>query len=142
MTPSGSSQPKPGLQSPRASWAPLPIADPGLVAKLTSALKLPETVCSVLAIRGISDVSEAKSFLRPRLDQLQDPSTLFDGPRAAERITDAIKIGETILVHGDYDVDGICATALLTRWLRSFGGNVIPFVPHRLPDGYGWPDGC
>jgi len=136
VTPSGSSQPKPGLQSPRASWAPLPIADPGLVAKLTSALKLPETVCSVLAIRGISDVSEAKSFLRPRLDQLQDPSTLFDGPRAAERITDAIKIGETILVHGDYDVDGICATALLTRWLRSFGGNVIPFVPHRLRDGY------
>ena len=136
MTPPGSSQSRPGLRSPKAVWADTPVADSGLVAKLTSALKLPETVCSVLAIRGISDVSEAKRFLRPHLDHLQDSSALFDGPRAAGRIADAIKTGERILVHGDYDVDGVCATALLTRWLRSFGGNVTPFVPHRLRDGY------
>ena len=136
MTPSGSSQPNPGLRSARAVWVDPPIADSGLVAKLTSALKLPGRVCSVLAIRGMSDVSKAKHFLRPRLDQLRDPSSLCDGPRAAERIVDAIKKGERILVHGDYDVDGICATALLTRWLRSLGGDVVPFVPHRLRDGY------
>jgi single-stranded-DNA-specific exonuclease len=90
----------------------------------------------VLASRGLSDVEEAKRFLRPRLEDLHDPSELADGPRAAERIARALSSGEPILVHGDYDVDGICGTALLTRWLRSLGGTVVPFVPHRLRDGY------
>src|SRR5690606_18549930 len=55
---------------------------------------------------------------------------------AVERIVRAIRAGESILVHGDYDVDGICATALLVRALRMMGGRPIPFVPHRLRDGY------
>jgi len=106
------------------------------VRALASGLSLPEPVCSVLAVRGVTDVEEAKRFLRPRLEHLYDPASLADAPRAAERIVRAIRAGETILVHGDYDVDGICATALLTRWLRSLGAQVVPFVPHRLRDGY------
>lgn len=78
----------------------------------------------------------AKRFLRPRLDHLGDASRLADGPAAALRIADAVRNGETILVHGDYDVDGISAAALLTRFLRRHGGDVVPFVPHRLRDGY------
>jgi len=93
-------------------------------------------VCSLLIVRGHAAVEDAKRFLRPRLEHLHDPSSLADGPRAAERITQAIASGETIFVHGDYDVDGICATALLTRWFRSLGGVVVPFVPHRIRDGY------
>ena len=55
---------------------------------------------------------------------------------AAERIVGSIDSHQTILVHGDYDVDGISAAALMTRWLASLGGKVVPFVPHRLRDGY------
>jgi single-stranded-DNA-specific exonuclease len=90
----------------------------------------------VLASRGITAAPDAKRFLRPRLDQLHDPDTLADGARAAERIARAVRAGEVILVHGDYDVDGICAAALYTRWLRFLGAKVVPFAPHRMRDGY------
>jgi single-stranded-DNA-specific exonuclease len=103
-------------------------------------LRLPRTICSVLAVRGFDDVEEAKHFLRPTLDHLHDPENLADGPIAADRIARALRDGETIFVHGDYDVDGICATAILTRWLRSLGGTVTPFAPHRTRDGYDFRD--
>tara|TARA_B100000929_G_scaffold290372_1_gene283732 strand:+ start:246 stop:1778 length:1533 start_codon:yes stop_codon:yes gene_type:complete len=61
---------------------------------------------------------------------------LADAEIAAERIVRSIDSHQTILVHGDYDVDGISAAALMTRWLASLGGKVVPFVPHRLRDGY------
>ena len=99
------------------------------------ALRLPEAVCAVLAVRGRSEPEAAKRFLRPRMDQRSDPALLADGPAAAERIARAVRDGERIFIHGDYDVDGICATAILTRWLRSLGGTVTPFVPHRVRDG-------
>jgi single-stranded-DNA-specific exonuclease len=107
---------------------------------LTDALRLPEAVCAVLAGRGHADPEAAKRFLRPLLAHLHDPALLTDGPEAAERMARAVREGESILVHGDYDVDGICATALLTRFLRSRGANVTPFVPHRLRDGYDLSD--
>jgi single-stranded-DNA-specific exonuclease len=93
-------------------------------------------VCSVLVARGHDEPERAKRFLRPRLEHLNDPALLAGGSAAAERIAQALRGGETIMVHGDYDVDGICATAVLTRWLRSLGGRVHAFVPHRLRDGY------
>src|SRR6185503_14264055 len=77
----------------------------------------------------------AKRFLRPRLDQLNDPATLGDLGVAVDRIVRAIRERETILVHGDYDVDGISSTTILTRTLRWLGGTVVPFIPHRS-DGY------
>lgn len=107
-----------------------------MVEELSVALQLPQTLCSVLVARGHVTSELAKRFLRPRLDHLHDPALLTDGRRAAERICGAIRADETIFVHGDYDVDGICATALLTRWLRDLGADVTPFVPHRLRDGY------
>lgn len=124
------------LRPPDARWSSPVAPDPSVVARLSEALKLPTPICAVLAVRGHSSKDDAKRFLRPRLEHLHDPSTLADGPRAADRIVVALEGGETILVHGDYDVDGICATALLTRWLRALGGRVVPFVPHRLRDGY------
>jgi single-stranded-DNA-specific exonuclease len=86
--------------------------------------------------RGYGEPDEAKRFLRPKLSDLGDPTLLADADTAADRIAQAVRANETVFVHGDYDVDGICATALLTRWLRSLGGTVVPFVPHRLRDGY------
>jgi single-stranded-DNA-specific exonuclease len=129
------------LRPPARDWLLPEPPDPDTVRTLTEALRLPDAVCSILARRGLTDPDEAKSFLRPQLERLHDPSLLADGAVAAARISSAIQDGETILVHGDYDVDGICATALLTRWLRSLGANVVPFVPHRLRDGYDFGPG-
>jgi len=106
------------------------------VARLVDELRLPEPVCRLLAARGHHVPDGAKLFLRPRLEQLHAPEGLLDLDRAVGRVVRAVRAGETILVHGDYDVDGICATTLLTRALQALGGRVVPFIPHRLTDGY------
>ncbi len=124
------------LRPPEHDWVLSEPPDEEAVLGLLEALRLPRTVCSVLVTRGFAVPDDAKHFLRPRLEHLHDPALLADGPAAAERIAAAIRAEDTILVHGDYDVDGICSTALLTRWLRSLGGRITPFVPHRLGDGY------
>jgi single-stranded-DNA-specific exonuclease len=84
----------------------------------------------------MADPGAVRAFLRPRLEHLHPPAALPDAHVAADRILRAIDDGETILVHGDYDVDGVCAAALLTRWLRRLGGKVVSFVPHRTEHGY------
>jgi single-stranded-DNA-specific exonuclease len=128
--------PASGIAPPDARWAEAPPADRRVVDRLSDGLHLPRALCAVLAARGHTDVEDAKRFLRPQLDQLADPALLVDGEVAAERIARALKGGERMLVHGDYDVDGICAAALYTRFLRAQGGDVVPFAPHRLRDGY------
>lgn len=118
-------------------WRPAPPPPDGdLVAGLARELRLPEPLCALLACRGHGDPSAAKAFLRPSLDDLHDPGSLLDLAPALDRIRFAIDHGECILVHGDYDVDGICAAALYTRLLRRLGARVAPFVPHRMRDGY------
>jgi single-stranded-DNA-specific exonuclease len=110
-------------------------ADPAAVEALCRELKLPPLLCRLLVSRGFGDVEAAKRYLRPKLEHLHDPSTLGDLDRAVERIVRAIRGKEMILIHGDYDVDGICSTTILTRTLRWLGGSVTPFIPHRS-DGY------
>jgi single-stranded-DNA-specific exonuclease len=105
------------------------------VAALQDALLLPEAVCHLLAARGHGEPESAKRFLRPRLDMLAPADTLHDLPRAVSRLAEAIRAGETIFVHGDYDVDGMASTALLTRgvaraWCRE-GGAFCSQSTHR-----------
>jgi single-stranded-DNA-specific exonuclease len=114
--------------------------DPAIVRSLCDELLLPEPICRLLAVRGHSLADAAKRYLRPRLDHLLPPAQLLDLARAVERLVLAIRRGETILVHGDYDVDGISSTALLTRAFRALGANVVPFIPRRLADGYDLTD--
>lgn len=109
--------------------------DEAAVAALASELQLPLPLCRLLHLRGYGP-ADARVFLKPRLDQLHDPLLLAGAAAAVERIAHAVRAGERILVHGDYDVDGICAAALYTRVLRSLGADVEPFVPHRMRDGY------
>ena len=109
--------------------------DSEAVSRLCTELNLPALLCRLLAARGFLDPEIAKRYLRPRLEHLHDPSTLGDMDRAVDRIVRAIRNRETIFVHGDYDVDGICSTTILTRTLRRLGGIVVPFIPHRS-DGY------
>jgi single-stranded-DNA-specific exonuclease len=119
---------------PRWVVAPAPPAD--RVRAVAEALGLPVALAALLVQRGHDDPDRARRFLKPSLDDLSDPHTLLDLDRAADLVAAAVKNGETILVHGDYDVDGQCATALLTRALRAAGAKVVPFLPHRLRDGY------
>ncbi len=106
------------------------------VRAFARALKVPESLAVLLLQRGIASTAQAKDFLKPSLESFSDPFSLRDMDVATALIGGAVRAGETILVHGDYDVDGQCAAALLTRVLRAAGANVVPFVPHRLRDGY------
>jgi single-stranded-DNA-specific exonuclease len=125
---------------PRARWILPTDPDSALVARLQDELHLPAAICRLLAARGFVVPADAKSYLRPRLDQLHDPSCLADLDRAVERLVRALRDGETILVHGDYDVDGICSTTVMVRTLAALGGNAVPFIPSRLTDGYDLTD--
>jgi single-stranded-DNA-specific exonuclease len=110
--------------------------DPGRTRALAAALGIPERLAALLVQRGMGEPALARAFLRPELAGLSDPLEWVDMGRAAALIAGAVRAGDGILVHGDYDVDGQCATALLTRVLRTAGARVEPFVPHRLRDGY------
>jgi single-stranded-DNA-specific exonuclease len=131
---------------PAARWRDVPAVDAGVVAELTLGLRqltdqskkpaLPDALVRLLAVRGVRAVDAAARYLKPLREHLTPPESLTDLRRAAERLADAIRAREPILVHGDYDVDGICSTALLTRVLRALGGVVTPFIPDRRADGY------
>lgn len=97
---------------------------------------MPEEVAQLLVIRKFHDADDAKKFLRPRRDQLHDALLMKGADKAIERLKRAVENKETIMIHGDYDVDGICSTTILTRVLTQFGANPIPFIPRRLEDGY------
>jgi single-stranded-DNA-specific exonuclease len=110
--------------------------DEAAVNALAEALHLPQAICRLLVQRGFADIDGAKRYLRPGLDQLHDPLLFTGMDVAVARLVRAIRNGERILVHGDYDVDGICSTALLLRALRLWGANAVPFIPRRIEDGY------
>ena len=121
---------------PLPEWRLTSDPDPGAVERLAVALSLPESLCAILARRKLLEPEAARDFLRPRLEHLHPPALLRDLDPAARRILGAIRDRETILVHGDYDVDGVSGAALLTLWIRRLGGRAVPFVPHRIRDGY------
>lgn len=97
---------------------------------------MPEPVARLLIMRGYADDDSAKKFLRPRLDHLHDALLLKGAEKAVERLAAACEKGETVMIHGDYDVDGICSTTIMTRVLRQFGAKAVPFIPRRIEDGY------
>ncbi|HWT07808.1 MAG TPA: single-stranded-DNA-specific exonuclease RecJ, partial [Roseomonas sp.] len=100
-------------------------------------LGLPEMVGRLLAARGVG-LDVAADYLDPTLRSLMpDPSALMDMDAAADRIAAAVRSGEHVAVFGDYDVDGACAGALMSRLLRDLGCEVTPYVPDRLKEGYG-----
>ncbi len=90
----------------------------------------------VLSARGIHTPREAAAYLDLNAP-LNDPFLIRDMAPAARRVTQALQGREKIAVFGDYDVDGITATSLLTHFLRSLGGDCVPYIPGRLEEGYG-----
>ena len=110
---------------------------PERVAALAQALRIPPVLARLLVQRGFEAPEAAKTFLKPSLETLTDPFLLRDMDVAVRLVRAARDAGQAILVHGDYDVDGQCGTVLLTRVLRAAGMKAVPFVPHRMRDGYG-----
>jgi len=111
--------------------------DPVTVRRLASALAIDPLVATVLVNRQITSMAAAKAFLEPSLGHIKPPGVIKDIERAARRLIQALKGNEKILIFGDYDVDGVTATALLLDFLRTAGGRVSHYIPHRRKEGYG-----
>ena len=101
----------------------------------TKTLGLPDLVVRVLLARGVDDPDKARAFLRPDLSAMHDPFAFKDMQKAVDRIRHALRHQQTILIHGDYDVDGISGTVLLHKFFRLLHADVRPYIPARQ-DGY------
>ena len=98
---------------------------------------VPPLAALTLCARGLDTPEKASAFLDAGRGQLLDPFLMKDMDRAAARVRRALAAGEHIAVYGDYDVDGITSTCLLTHYLRAQGGDVCYYIPNRLSEGYG-----
>ena len=103
-------------------------------------LDAPSFVGRLLRQRDVDTVPAAQEFLNPQWYQPADASVLGDWKAAIERIAEAAQGGEAVAIYGDYDVDGITGTAILTEALRDAGIDARPFIPHREREGYGLQD--
>jgi single-stranded-DNA-specific exonuclease RecJ len=130
------SDPGPSLRvMHEGTWRLPPCPRPEVVA-LAGELGLTETTASVLVRRGYGDPAKARAFLAAEIPA-HDPFLLGDMTAACEAIRATIRNGKGICVHGDYDVDGICATALAVLVLRQLGAEVEWHLPSRFEEGYG-----
>ena len=122
------------MQSKPSRWR----ADPYEVAAgraLARGLGVSPVVGAILARRGFGEPEEARRFLAA--DESHDPRTLPGVPEACEQVLRHLELGSTIAVFGDYDVDGVCSTAMLLRALRALGADPLWELPSRYDEGYG-----
>lgn len=112
--------------------------NPELEERLASALGVAPLVARIMVAHGIGGVEEGRLFLTPSLERdWADPLIIPGMAEVAARVERAVRDGEVIAVFGDFDVDGITSTCLLTEALRQLGACVYPFIPHRFEEGYG-----
>jgi single-stranded-DNA-specific exonuclease len=112
-------------------------ADDAIVSALKHALGCHPVIAALLVHRRITTPEHADAFLHASIAQLRPPTGLKDLETAVQRIVRAITGGESILLFGDYDVDGATATAVLFEFLTACGAHVSYYIPHRLQEGYG-----
>jgi len=105
--------------------------------RIAKSLELPLAVSKILVARGLTTVKSARAWLDPGLDDLESPKHMKGLTAAAARLSRAARECEKIAVHGDFDVDGITATAVLMNMLDAMGADAIAVIPHRRKDGYG-----
>lgn len=112
-------------------------ADTACVSLLQQELGLPHFIANVLAVRGICTVEAAQDFLHPSLEK--DWHKPYDIPglgEVADKVEEALRACKHVVIFGDFDLDGISATSVLTRGLRALGGHITPFIPRRFEEGY------
>jgi single-stranded-DNA-specific exonuclease len=107
------------------------------VAELVQALTIDPLAAALLVNRGLTTIETARRHLNPSLADIQPPPAVRDIETAAERIARALIEGESIIVFGDYDVDGVTGTAVLLDFLSRSGGQAAHYIPHRRLEGYG-----
>lgn len=117
-------------------WS-IKISNPELSAKISRALNISPLVSQLLINRGFDTPDRADFFLSAKLRDLHSPFLMKNMERAVERIITAIKNNEKICIYGDYDVDGITATAILVLFLQELHADVSFYIPSRLKEGYG-----
>jgi single-stranded-DNA-specific exonuclease len=118
------------------SWSLAP-TQPLLAGRLASSLGISPLLAQCLLNRGLSEVPLIENFLAPRLKHLADPFLLPDMGKAVERLFRARAQNETVVIFGDYDVDGVTSTTLLLQMLRSLGWRAEFYLPNRMEEGYG-----
>ncbi|HID96440.1 MAG TPA: single-stranded-DNA-specific exonuclease RecJ [Candidatus Latescibacteria bacterium] len=118
-------------------WVLAQEPNPPLLKRLESELGVPPIIAQILLNRGIEDFEGSRRFLKPLLEDLNNPFLMADMERAAERLSRAIDANEKILIYGDYDVDGVTAVSYLLWILRGLGTRVSFYIPDRLTEGYG-----
>lgn len=111
--------------------------DEKIVAHLQEVLGVNAIIARLLAQRDISSYDEAKQFFRPSLADLHDPFLMADMAKAVHRIIQAIETHQSVLVFGDYDVDGTTSVALMYSYLHHLGAEVDTYIPDRYNEGYG-----
>jgi len=107
------------------------------IARMQRAAGIPTVVAQLLVCRQITNPAHAREFLDAKLSALRDPEQLPGCSAAAARLHAALAERKRIIIHGDYDVDGMTGTALLWLCLRMLGGDVGYYIPHRIDEGYG-----
>lgn len=113
------------------------VFDPAEIAAVGGRLNLHPRLTELLFSRGLRDETAIRRFLTPDPDNLYDPFLMKGMKAAADRLHRAVEHGEKVVVYGDYDADGICATAILTLYLSSCGLDVYAHIPNRIGEGYG-----
>ncbi len=112
-------------------------ADPAKVERLCAEVGIDKVLAELLVMREVETFEQARAFFRPSLDNLHDPFLMKDMDKAVDRLNQAIRGGEKILVYGDYDVDGTTAVALVFSFIRRFTDDVDFYIPDRYDEGYG-----
>jgi single-stranded-DNA-specific exonuclease len=107
------------------------------ILELEKRIGLHPLVCQILSNRGFKSAEEVEKFLNPSLADLHDPFMMKDMEKAVDRLIQALREREKIVIYGDYDVDGITSISLLVRYLSQLGADVGYYIPHRMVEGYG-----
>ncbi len=136
LTSSGTTSEDPKFEIRRLQQRDLPL-NPKSSDPLIQSLKLAPLLATLLHQRGLHDPEAARKFLEPKLTDLHDPALLPGLDAAAQRLAKAVRAGQPIVIYGDYDVDGVCASAILWHMLKLAGAIVTTYVPHRIDEGYG-----
>ena len=118
-------------------WKAAAIPANAAIQSLQQALGVPSVIATLLVQRGILDFDQAKAFFRPQWEDLHDPFLMQDMLAAVERIDRARAAKSTLMIYGDYDVDGTTSVALMTAFLTPFFSKIIPYIPDRYTEGYG-----
>ncbi len=118
-------------------WVLKPQGNQEAINALAASLNIYYILANLLVQRGVSTFEQAKKFFRPSLNDLHDPFLMKDMDIAINRIDDAIRNREKILVYGDYDVDGTTAVSLVYTFLKTMSGDIWYYIPDRYKEGYG-----